>query len=436
MHVPFLIMLGVVFVCLAVYFGKRRARRSDGPLPPPVRPKPRRPSPSPRESPKAPSPKSAEQIFKEAFPGLRVSPPPISPFRVRAEACELRDKATGERQPGFRIDVCGGFEVAHEVITDLVITLEDVTEKTEQQVYATRPRHQDAQTGLFVLRTTVGKVSPPGRIDRGWTSVGVVPFVNLRAPKSGERKLRLSCMAVPASISGMTIVDERLRAGMLAAASVTFDVTLTSRGYVEQRFARQNAAGLVVCLAFAFAEKVYGDPQKAKTSAREWMAGCLSKFKGEDDELIESVRQAMEAAFEMSSVKSQDAATLCRELLSCEVPGMASEGLKICVMVGRVDGVVPVRTLGELKRLCGDLGLGLEVLNRHVDGDSAGRAADSDQELARLIGLDLSWDQKRIRRHLMDQFMKWNARHPKSAEEREMISRQLNAIARLRQRYL
>lgn len=36
----------------------------------------------------------------------------------------------------------------------------------------------------------------------------------------------------------------------------------------------------------------------------------------------------------------------------------------------------------------------------------------------------------------MDQFMKWNARHPKSPEEREKISKQLNAIARLRQRYL
>ena len=47
-----------------------------------------------------------------------------------------------------------------------------------------------------------------------------------------------------------------------------------------------------------------------------------------------------------------------------------------------------------------------------------------------------SSNDKRIRRHLLDQFMKWNARHPKTAEEREIISRQLEAVARLRKRYL
>lgn len=436
MQIPFLILLGAVFVFLAVYLGKRRSRRDDGPMRPPVQPKPRQPATQPKAPPDIRPSKSAEQIFKEAFPGLRVSPPPIAPLRVRAEACELRDRVTGERQSGFRIDVCGGFEVTHEIIADLVITIEDVTDAAIQQVYATRPRHQDEQTGLFVLRTTVGKVKPPGKIDGGWTSVGVVPFVNLQAPKAGQRSLRLSCVAVPASLSGLSIVDERLRAGMLAAATVTFDVSLSSRGYLEQRFVRQNAAGLVVCLAFAFAARVRRDIQHALPVAKDWMAKHLSKLNGEEDGLIESTRRAMEAALEMSMVKHSEVGDVCRELLACDVPGMASEALEICVSVGKTDGIVPIATLTELKSLTLSLNLGLEVLNAHLDSGSHESALASDREIARLVGLDLSWDKKRIRRHLMDQFMKWNARHPKSPEEREKISKQLNAIARLRQRYL
>ena len=115
---------------------------------------------------------------------------------------------------------------------------------------------------------------------------------------------------------------------------------------------------------------------------------------------------------------------------------MASQGLKLCVDIVRVDGVVPSAALPGLKDICRALDLSLQELHQRIDVGAKERSGDSDQELARLVGLDLAWDPKRIRRHLLDQFMKWNARHPKTAEEREIISRQLEAVARLRKRYL
>lgn len=430
----------VVLVYLIVYLWLFREDKSVRPAPIPVQPKPRtRPAPPPpaaKSTPKPAPPKSADQVFREAFPGVQLKPIFDKPFMVRAEACELRDKVTRAEQPGFRIDVRGDIEVARETIVDLVITLEDLSDGSSQPVYATQERYQDEQTGQFVLRSTIGKVSHPGRTDSGWTTVGVVPFSNIRAPKSGERKIRLSCLAVPTAISGLAVVDERIRTGMIAAATVHFEVDLVRKGYVEQRFARQNAAGLVVFLGFAFAQRLRLDAGQAEAAAKGWIAGYLAQMKGEDVRLIEQTGKSVEAAYVMAARSSSDLKVICRELLAYEVGGMADEGLRICVETGRVAGVLPADVLSELKGLCRELGLGLEQLHRYAEAGSASGRVEDDQANAILVGLDLRWDPKRIRRHLLEQFMKWNSRHPKDSAERETISRRLEAIAKLRQRYL
>jgi len=402
---------------------------------PPPRPPPPRGNPRPPPTPKHVPPKSAEQVFKDTFPGMRVAPLPRKPFCIRAESCQLRDGKTGEMQPGLRIDVSGGIEVAEDLTVDLIITLEDITEGGAQPVYATLDRYQDEQTGQFVLRSSIGWVAKPGRPDAAWNSVGVMPFTNIRAPKSGGRTLRVSCLAVPSTISGLTVVDARLRAGMLAAATVNFDVMLVRKGYVEQRFARQNAAGLVVCLGVAFAVHAFRDVYRAEPYVRGWMARHLAQMKGEDESLVAQTRVAIEAAFVMAREKRADLRVVCRELLAYEVPGMPQEALGLCVEIGRVEERIPADVMIELRAVCRELGLGLDELNRHAAIGSEGRA-DDDQECTTLLGLDLGWDSKRIRRYLLDQFMKWNSRHPKDAADREMIALHLEAIAKLRQRYL
>ena len=408
--------------------------RQDAP-PPPPRANHRPPPPSASQA-NPTSSKSAEQVFREAFPGVRFAPISSKPFRLRAEACQLRDKKTGEEQPGLRIDVSGGIEVTGETIVDLVVTMEDVSDGSSQPVYATMEKYQDDQTGQFVLRSTLGKVSSPGRPDSGWTSVGIVPFTNIRAPKSGQRTLRLSCVAAPAALARLTVIDERLRAGMLAAATTQFEVTLIRKGYVEQRYARQNAAGLVVCLGYAFAARVRREPLQAGPAAQAWMRRHLDQLKGEDARLVTQTQATLEAAATMARGARSDIGVVCRELLAYEVAGMPQEALALCVEVGRVDGAVSSEVMAELKGLCRELSLGLEELHRHIDAANEGEGAGRDQEYAELVGLDLGWDTRRIRRHLLDQFMKWNSRHPKDAADRAMITRQLEAIAKLRQRYL
>lgn len=115
---------------------------------------------------------------------------------------------------------------------------------------------------------------------------------------------------------------------------------------------------------------------------------------------------------------------------------MPEAALGLCVEIGRVDARLPADVMVELKALCRELALGLEALQRHAEPGATGVGTEDDEAAAKLLGLELSWDSRRIRRHLLDQFMKWNTRHPRDAAEREQIHRRLEAIAKLRQRYL
>jgi hypothetical protein len=98
---PDLIFYGAIAVAIiglfAFPFLHQRKKRAEPP-PVPVQPKVRQqvpPPPAPKPTPQ----KSAEQIFREAFPDMQVKPVFDHPFGVRAEACMLRDKTTRKNSP-------------------------------------------------------------------------------------------------------------------------------------------------------------------------------------------------------------------------------------------------------------------------------------------------------------------------------------------------
>jgi hypothetical protein len=67
-----------------------------------------------------------------------------------------------------------------------------------------------------------------------------------------------------------------------------------------------------------------------------------------------------------------------------------------------------------------------------IDGLSA-----DDIRTAMKVGIDAAWDKERIRKHLAEQFMKWNARAPsaKTVEDQARIRSMLEAIAKLKKKY-
>ena len=377
--------------------------------------------------------KPAREVFAGAFPGVKVPPaglPPVD-FAMRAELCRIPASETGKAKWELRIDVMGSITVAEPCDLDLVVSLEDLTEGPARPVFSGLERYQDERTGMFRLRTSLGALKPPGRPDSGWTTVGTIPLDVLQAPRSGRRQLRLACLGIPGAVSRLSLVDPELIAHRICSASVTMEAELSLIGYVEQRDARLMGAGLVVSLAWALADEEAWELALVLPIVRAWIdrhvAFSQADFPGESAKL----KEAMEQSLALSERTSLGLDVVSHQLARVPVAELHYACLRLCIVAGKAAGSFPFKRLVEIARA---LEVPMERLNQlFSEHETAADFAALEQEL----GLSPVWPTDRIRRHLREQFSKWNAQSlfAKSEEQRVKIQRKLDAVARLQQRY-
>jgi hypothetical protein len=120
------------------------------------------------------------------------------------------------------------------------------------------------------------------------------------------------------------------------------------------------------------------------------------------------------------------------------LPGVSQAALSLCVEVIAADGELHAKELETVRGIARDLGLDYDQLQSLLDKQFVNASVTSAQEnLEAIVGIDPAWDKERIRKHLSEQFMKWNGRAPaaKTVEDQARIRLMLEAVAKLRKKY-
>ena len=400
---------------------------------PPLQTQPRRaaaapPPPKPAPGPKSPpAPKSAEQVSREAFPDLKVTAEPLPPVPFAVQLTVEKEE--------IRVDVQGSVPVGTPVTLDFVLTLEDVTGAAPERVFATQAKYQDEQTGVYVVRSTLGAVRPPGYRDRGWTALGVVRLSALQTPFSGRRKLRVTCVGMSTESASRPVASPEFRSAILCSAVASIEVDVARRGYVEMRRLRERSPGTIVCVGWTFAMAAGLPPARAEEVLRRWMKAQVDQA----DEGAGQGRMPMSAELDAALALAQrglDRSAAAAAIAEAGIPEAPRQALELCLdlavsITGSSNDVYPL--LRELA-----LAMGLEAGEfaqiMQASGDPEVQAWT---RLEAQVGLDPKWPAERIRRYLVDQFHKWNARSAiaRNGTERAEIADRLWALAKLRQRY-
>lgn len=403
---------------------------ASGPLPPyGATPPPKTKAagkPSPRPIPDSTG-KSAKQVFREAFPDLKVSPDPLPavPFAVQLVV----------EKEEIRVDVQGSIPVDTPVILDFVLTLEDVTGAAPERVFATDTRYQDEQTGVYVVRSTLGPVRPPGYRDRGWTALGTIRLSALQTPFSGRRTLRVTCVGMPTESATRPVASQEFRAAILCSAVASVEVDVARRGYVELRRLRERSPGTIVCLAWSFAMAAGYEPARAEAVLRRWMkAQSEQAEEGAGQERMQ-MAAGLDAALALAQ-RGLDRSAATAAIAAAGIPEASRQALELCLelavaVTGSSNDAYPL--LRELA-----LGMGVEAGEfAHIMQASADPEFHALARLEQEVGLDPTWPKERVSRYLMDQFHKWNARSAiaRNGAEREEIAHRLWVLAKLRQRH-
>lgn len=380
--------------------------------------------------------KAAADVFKEAFPEMRVNPLPLPavPFALRVTETGSPAGKSGHAGPCLRVEVSGSVPLAVATELVLLLTVEDLSAQSAQHVFATVASLQDERTGLFVERAKLGLIAPPGLRHAGWHEIALIPSAYLQAPRGGRRRLRFSCLGVPARHADVSVIDPLLRSEVCCSAVAELEAELPAKGYLDEEADREQAAGMILCVAWGFARALGLAEARVSPVISNWMTQAASLLGSPADEASPSLRRVMEGADKLGRSGGVGFPIACGHLARLHVPEAPLLAFELCCRIAKEVGGSYEDAYALLRDGALAMGVDPDEFARLMSVYLAGPSVVSDEEL---VGLDPSWDKDRIQRFLREQFGKWNARSGSAADssERRKIANRLNALAKLRQKY-
>ena len=354
----------------------------------------------------------------------------IGEFEIRTKEVLRGD---GNDLRVISIEARGRLPVSTPTDVQFVCIAHDVTDKSDgEPIISTLDDFKYPSSGVFQSCRNGGRVEPNVYF-KDWIEVGVLLPDHVVAPKSGNRRFRLTCAMTPVGNLDITF-----------AISHTFARFETSQiGYNELDEKRMEAIGLSLDLGVAIA---YGDGNLDRSEGQaisDWLRNKLEMF---DDDTKPKARAQLNAAlkssFERAAAGTLTVDTSLAKLKASKVKNAVNDALELSSIVIAADGVIAEGEMAMLRSFAKKLGVDLEALqniaDKHVAGAKATTTDKSEVSDESLIGIDPKADKLAIKKALIEAFGKYNSRlqTEKDPARRVYFQDMLNAVARLRKKHV
>ena len=309
----------------------------------------------------------------------------------------------------------------------LVFQVVDFEDQTEGPLQCAIPGFGGALLGM-VRYVPDAEPPPPGEL-ADWTELAFLPTSLFKGPRSGLRTLSLRCGVMPVGGDPAKCVQ----VGM-----TTFKANLELPGFLDDDLDLMIlVSSRIVELALACAAADGNTDIRELKAIQDWIeqSSCMVARSGADSEA--RFRSAL-----MKVMSSPARATFTLEsavfALHSYAEGQRMEALALCVRVIASDGVLHEKEMRLVEKLADLLQIDRSIMQTLFDKQFANSGiVVSPDNLEAIVRIDPSWDKDKIRRHLAEQFMKWNSRAPaaKTVEDQARIRAMLDAIAKLKHKY-
>ena len=330
------------------------------------------------------------------------------------------------------IEARGQIPVPSSTDVQFVCIAHDVSDKADgEPIISTLDGFKYQNSAIFQSRRNGGRIDPNMHF-KDWIEVGVLLPDHVVAPKSGDRRFKLTCAMTPVGNLDITYTINH--------TFTRFEVTQI--GYNELDEKRMEAISLSLDLGVAIA---YGDGHLDRSEGQaisDWLRNKLEMF---DDETKPQARiqlnDALKSSFERAAAGKLTVDASVAKLKSSKVKNAVNDALELSSIVIAADGVIAESEMAMLRSFAKELGVNLEELqniaDKHVAGAKATTTDKSEVSDESLIGLDPKADKLAIKKALIDAFGKYNSRlqTEKDPARRVYFQDMLNAVARLRKKY-
>jgi len=330
------------------------------------------------------------------------------------------------------IEARGRLPVSSPTDVQFVCIAHDVTDNSDgEPIISTLDGFRFPNSGVFQSRRDGGRIEPNVHF-KDWIEVGVLLPDHVVAPKSGKRRMKLTCAMTP--VGNLDV-------------NYTINHTFTSFeisqiGYNELDEKRMEAISLSLDLGVAIA---YGDGKLDQSEGQAisgWLRHKLEMF---DDETKPKARTqlngALKASFDKAAAGSLSVKDSLAKLKASKIRNAVSDALELSSIVMAADGVIAENEMAMLRSFAQELGVKIEdlqnIADKHVAGVKSTTTNKSEVSDESLIGIDPKAEKTVIKKALIDAFGKYNARlqTEKDPARRTYYQDMLNAVARLRKKY-
>lgn len=340
------------------------------------------------------------------------------------------------------VEMKGRFPVSGSQGATVTISLFDVTDGDDQMkpVLSIIEGFQEAETKGYLDQREIGQVSG----DQGfikWVEVGRILPLFVQSPYSGARKLKIAIRLISSDAIGTihlgfgSFEDHQL----FWTRVKDWDFDQQAKGYSEAFEETKECLGLSVKLSMSVAMADGNLDEAEGRVMKEWMTKVVTPYSDKNQlEIKDLLNSAMKDSFSAMKDGRLSYSELVDRFNEIGDDGAKFEAMELCYDVMAADGIADKDEIQLLHRLGDALELDVQELERLRDLKMMNLSAEVGTDDTSLLGIDSSWSDEQVKKHLRTEFKKWNARlnNLEPGPDKDHAQKMLDLIGEARNRYV
>ncbi len=367
-----------------------------------------------------------------AFKGMQA-------FEVQLVDTNLNEDGSGPQLK--EIQAKGLLPVNRATDISFVTSVFDKTGDEYSPVISVIDTFQEEGSAVYQHFDRTGIIEPDQGFVR-WVRIGVVIPDVIVPPYGGDRDLVAVIRIVdnnnlPNLEHGYTGEDT---VGILWQSTLEFSHTFEEKGYLEASEHRDEACALSLKIGMAVAMADGSLDDSEGLVLKKWVQKSIAPYNDDKSARLKKVyNSAMKDAYDAAKSGDLALSDLTARLNEIGEKTSKYETLELCFEVMAADGVADAEEITLINKVAEALSLDMDEVDKMRDQQlvSLDTNAVDHASIEIILGIEQSWSNDEIKKHLRKEFQKWNNRLNtlNEGDERQNAQLMLERIAEARKKY-
>jgi len=340
----------------------------------------------------------------------------------------------------FGVYVKGNPEISSP--SPVVFIFKLIDKETSLPILSTFDAASEINSRVFEHTAELGNLN--GKHFPDWAKLSWLLPECLIGPKRGTRQLELKCYIweqsyKPSFKNGWLPEDSDTKGG-INIINHEFTFFLQNSGYMEIDEERLKVQVASVKLAISIALADGSLDESEGNEIKKWIKEIVeSSLETKKEEIKLALNNSLEEGFKQAKEGLISIQDICNSINYIGSKADKYDLLELCLDVMAADGEADKEELKQISIISNLIGIDYDEVTKlkdqrliKLDPSSASNVEDLEQQL----GIDPNWDNKKIIKHLVREFSKWNGRITSLPEDQRHIAQEkLDLIAEAMKKY-